>query len=191
MNRLLAAFAAGLAAFGLSCAEDDVVCEKPPLYPMIEPRYVLANVALAFNNPDPTYLGRVLDPGFVFYFNPGDVGAELTTGYVIPASWGRREFIRAAENLIASVKSVSFKCPWDTIGTPGAGVSEYEARTVLVFVVRVDDTRYYRAKGSCGYVFLKTPGVKWQLAAWRDYASHHYGNGGELSLGRILALYYE
>ncbi|HUU57033.1 MAG TPA: hypothetical protein VMW93_06815 [bacterium] len=191
MNRLLAAFAAGLAAFGLSCGDEDVVCENPPLYPMTEPKYVLANVALAFNNPDPTFLGQVLDADFVFYFNPGDVGAELTTGYVIPASWGRREFIRAAEKLITSAKSVSFKCPWDTIGTPGAGVSEYEARTVLVFVVRVDDTRYYRAKGSYGYVFLKTPGVNWQLTAWRDYASYHYVNGGEPNLGRILALYYE
>lgn len=188
MSKSFAA-AAALAALALNCAVDVTEIEKTPRVPMTEPRYVLANVAAAFNDPDRAILERALNYNFVFHFHPDEVGEELTTGYVIPASWDRAEFLRAAGKLLESVKSTSLKVPWNKIGAPERGAGEYEAEAVLIFVV-VDGTRSYRAEGSGVFGFVKSSGVKWELAAWRDKTCK-LGRPGEPSLGRILALYYD
>lgn len=173
------------------CAEDaELVREKPP-YPALEPKLVLANLTLAFENADPAILRRNLNADFTFYFNAGDVGEELTTGYVIPASWDRNEFFHAAEKLIESAHSASLKGPWDAIGSPGPGVGEYGAEVGLTFVVIQDASREYRAAGSCRFGFVKSSGGMWELASWWDYTSVLELDAGEASLGRILALYYE
>jgi hypothetical protein len=179
-----------LTCFVVNCGDDDVIAAKPP-YPATEPRFVLGNITLAFENADADILRRALNADFAFYFCADEVGEELVTGYVIPESWDRSEFLQAAARLIETAGSASLKVPWDTIGAPEPGTGEYEAEAGLAFAVVQDASRSYRAEGSCGFGFLKSSSAKWELVAWRDYTYKTDLNAGKASLGRILALYYE
>ena len=73
----------------LGCGEDDPVEEPTPIcYFDCGPNNgerVLANLEASYNRKNIAELDKLLDPNFVFFFAPADVGGN------VPSQWGRAE----------------------------------------------------------------------------------------------------
>ncbi len=196
MKRLLApsavaaaALAAAAALLFKGCGEEDSAAPPAP-YELTEPKYVLACVELSFNRRDAELLDKCLSGDFVFLFDGNDVGKKVD-GYVVPASWNRRQLLGAARNMFARVRGVTLENGWREIGSPAAGETTYHAANVpLKLAVMLDAVNGYQVDAAkCNYGFMKNAGARWQLSRWRDL-SRESGYVGEWSLGLVLASYY-
>jgi hypothetical protein len=183
----LAAAGAAFCFWDVSCTAGPGDGENGASYPATEPKFVLANAALAFDRPEPQLLEAATGEGFVFRFAPEDVGRELANGYVIPATWARADFLSAAANLTGVVRYASLKYPWDGIGSPGVDDVEYGAELTLTFTVAADEARTYRADGTAAFEFRRENAAKWALTAWRD--GTYEESASHPSVGRLLALF--
>jgi hypothetical protein len=185
---LLALAAGGVLAAG--CGEDAATPAGQEPYAATEPKYVLANVELAFNGDDLKLLDDCLAPDFAFYFDEDDVGQEVN-GYVMPPSWTRQEFLTAAGNLFDKTFSATLNDHWRDVGTPGRGEQFHLVPELkLELSVMLDSKNgYVFDDGSCDYEFTRAPGEAWFLSTWRD-RSRECGCLGPFTLGRILAGYH-
>jgi hypothetical protein len=172
------------------CGDEEATPTERGPYGATEPKYVLANVELAFNRGDVNLLSDCLAGDFVFYFDVNDIGQKVD-GYTIPASWTREEFLTAAGNLFAGTYDISLTNHWRGIGTPARSETSYFAVDVdLELVVMLDAVNGYALDdGTCDYEFTKTDAQKWYLYKWRD-RSRECGCLGPVTLGLILARYH-
>ncbi len=186
----LASLVAATALLFESCGEEDSTT-PPGRYELTEPKYVLASVELSFNRGDAELLDKCLSDDFVFLFDADDVGKKVN-GYVIPASWNRRQLLRAARNMFARAHGVTLENGWREIGSPEMGETTYNAANVpLKLTVMLDAVNGYHLSGAkCNYGFIKNAGARWRLSRWRDLSRECGGCVGEWSLGSVLARYY-
>jgi len=183
----------------LSCAEDEEA--PPPAHPeATSPANVLKNVEISFNQRNAGIIDGVLSKGFVFYFDPDDVGQNPPGGsqYVIPESWAYAEFTGAVTNLYRKAYSVSLTIPTANVGEPDPNQTTYKAENINIkLLVMVDEINGYIADaGYCNFAFerYESEGGKnlWRLTKWWDNtATYGDANTGvaPTSLGRVLALY--
>ncbi len=179
-----------MAVLAAGCAEEEKSPAGQERYVPTEPKYVLANVELAFNGDHADLLDHCLAADFAFYFDVNDVGQEVN-GYVIPPSWTRQEFLTAAGNLFDKTFSVTLVDHWREVGTPGPGEQFHLATDLkLQLTVMLDSKNgYIFDDGSCDYEFTQEPGQAWFLSKWRD-RSRECGCIGPFTFGRILAGYH-
>jgi len=176
--------------FFLGCGEEEETPVGPGPYTMNEPKYVLANVEMAFNGYETGLLDKCLADTFLFYFDPNDVG-QKANGYVMPGSWARVDFLQAARNMFARAQRISLNNNWRAVGSPDPNETFYVAYAVpLKIVVVVDANKsYVLDDGTCDYEFEKDADETWHVVNWRD-RSRASGCIGPLTLGRILAKFY-
>lgn len=186
----LASLVAATALLFESCGEEDSTA-PPPRYELTEPKYVLATVELSFNRGDAELLDSCLSDDFVFLFDAGDVGKKVN-GYVIPASWNRRQLVRASRNMFARTHGLTLENGWREIGSPEPGETTYAAPNVpLKLTVMLDAVNgYHLSAAKCNYGFIKNAGARWRLSRWRDLSRECGNCVGEWSLGSVLASYY-
>jgi len=172
------------------CGDEDAAPTEAGPYDATEPKYVLANVELAFNRGDVNLLSDCLAGEFKFFFDVDDIGQKID-GYTIPASWARDEFLAAADNMFAETRDISLTDHWREIGTPAPGETSFQAADVPLEIVVVVDAGngYAFDDGTCDYEFAKEPTRIWHLAKWRD-RSRECGCLGPATFGRILARYH-
>lgn len=172
------------------CGDEEPTPTEAGPYDATEPKYVLANVELAFDRGDVNLLSECLAGDFVFLFDVNDIGQKVD-GYTIPASWTRDEFLTAAGNMFAETYDTSLTNRWREVGTPAPGETSYFAADVgLEIVVMLDAVNGYAFEdGTCDYEFSKTGAQKWYLSKWRD-RSRECGCLGPLTFGRIMARYH-
>ena len=188
----IAAAAAVFAALAAGCSNNAGPSPADGYYALTEPKFALADAEKAFNAKDGPALGATLADHFRFYFDAADVGKQLPDGYVIPASWSRDDFLRAATNLFARTHSDKMDAGWRTLGSPAAGEKSFAVDTVpLAFTVMYNpQDGYFLDDGTCDYGFAADDAGKWRLTEWRD-RSHACGCPTvEKSFGYILAEYY-
>jgi hypothetical protein len=172
------------------CGDEEPTPTEPGPYDATEPKYVLANVELAFDRGDVNLLSECLAGDFVFLFDVNDIGQKVD-GYTIPASWTRDELLTATGNMFAETYDTSLTNRWREVGTPAPGETSYQAADVpLGITVMVTATNgYLFDDGTCDYEFAKEPGQTWFLTKWRD-RSRECGCLGPLTFGRIMARYH-
>jgi len=90
-----------LTLLALACNEDTVTVNEDYRLLPTSPVQVLKNVEVAFNRRDVNLLKGMLSEGFVFYFDPDDVGQNPpgVPNYTIPESWTYKEFITCVGKL--------------------------------------------------------------------------------------------
>ncbi len=175
------------------CGDEELTPTERGPYDATEPKYVLANVELAFNRGDVNFLTNCLAGDFAFYFDVNDIGKKVD-GYTIPTSWTRDEFLTAAGNLFAETHDISLTNHWRGIRTPGRGeTSHFAGNVALEIVVMLDAINGYTLEnGMCDYESTRTPAQKWYLYKWRDRTLECSGGGciAGMTLGQILARYH-
>lgn len=184
----------------LSCGGPEGLSSGPdtPMLEPTDPKYVLFNVNVGFEERGRKILKANLCDDFVFHFDPEDVGANVN-GYIIPASWTLDEFYAATENIFAGAYVIDCTLSYRGIGTPGPGETEFRAEDVsLSFRVHVDENNGYRTYGGyCDFEFRGyAPGdgkTYWRVSRWWDRTYVEPPGDYELvvtTLGRILAMYH-
>ena len=175
------------------CGDEEPTPTEAGPYDATEPRYVLANVELAFDRGDVNLLSNCLAGDFAFYFDVNDIGQKVD-GYTIPTSWTRDEFLTAAGNMFAETYDTSLTNRWREVGSPAPGATFYQAADVpLGITVMVTATNgYLFDDGTCDYEFTREPAQTWFLTKWRDRTLECGGGGciGGMTLGQILARYH-
>ncbi len=199
MKRMLL-LAAALALFGLACSDEEEPAPPPKHFEPSSPVNVLKNVELSFNHRDVNLLSAMLGPGFVFYFDPRDVGQSPPGGseYIIPESWSRAEFLKAVANMFDKAYSISLSIETDNVGKPRPEATEYyveDVRTELL--VMIDELNGYIGEDPCAFEFesylTENRDKYWLLTTWQDgarYFDHEPAPGAPTTIGRILAFYY-
>jgi hypothetical protein len=193
-----ALMATALALISFSCGEEEGITRPPPP-PLNAPADVIENVEISFNQRNIDVLKKCLDPDFVFYFDPHDVGQNPPgSSYVIPASWSYTEFWVVANRMFQVAHSVSLRIPSSQIGTPKPGEDRYKAKNVSIsLLVMVDEYNGYIADaGYCNFAFEayynEQKEKRWRLLGWWDFTSS-YADGAPAtkptSLGMILAVF--
>jgi hypothetical protein len=201
MRKLTAA--AALTALALAGCDGTIVDgDEPPIPEYTSPATVLKAVQISFNQRNFSYLVASLSEGFVFYFDPDDVGQYPPGGgnYKIPESWTYDEFWKAAHNMLQMAYSISFFVRVESLRQPAENEATYKAPDVkLSLLVMVDETNGYFIDGRyCDFAFERYESEKgerlWRLTGWWDHTAEFYDGGAAASpatLGKILALFYE
>jgi hypothetical protein len=160
------------------CGDEEVTSPEPGPYDATEPKFVFANVELAFNRGDVNLLSNCLAGDFVFYFDVNDIGQKVN-GYTIPTSWTREEFLTAAGNLFAETYNISLTNHWRGIRTPGRSeTSHFAGNVALEIVVMLDAINGYTLEeGVCDYESTMEPAQKWYLYKWRERTLECGGGG--------------
>jgi hypothetical protein len=173
-----------------ACKEESGLGPGPTHPQPTTPATCLTCVEVSFNQRDIGLLKAMLNESFVFYFNPEDVGQWLPgSGYVIPKSWTRAEFVRAASKILKSVYSVSLSIPTAGVGEPDPGAKTYKAEDInITLLVMIDERNGVLVeRGYCDFAFGEYTGEDahkyWHITEWRDWTYHW-------SLGRFLAMYH-
>lgn len=195
MKRMLL-LAAALALFGLACSDEEEPAPPPKQFEPSSPVNVLKNVELSFDRRDANLLSAMLGPGFVFHFDPRDVGRDIG-GYIIPESWPYDEFREAAANLFSRAHSINLTIDVGHVGEPAPGKKSYSAPDIETsLLVMVDESSGLLGDGSGDYEFeiyqSKTGGEFWHLTTWADqrYRGGDAAPANEVaSVGIILAYY--
>lgn len=198
MQRMLL-WAAALALLGLACFKE----EPPPAPTHFEPSSpvnVLKNVEISFNSRDVNLLKAMLSEGFVFYFDPRDVGRRPpgVSQYVIPESWTRAEFLRAAANMFKKAHRISLSIGTGNVGEPRPEETEYRAENVPAeLLVMIDDLDGYLAYGASTFEFerylAEGGGKHWRLTEWQDRGRYYDERSAALTpstIGKVLAVFY-
>jgi hypothetical protein len=198
MKRVILGFAA-ITLLALACGEEESVTGPNPTPEATTPVNVLYNVEVAFNRNDIKILIGVLGEGFVFYFDPRDIGTNPPgSEYVIPESWSYEEFWPVAWNMFREAYSINLSITTNTVGTPGANETTYQADYVKIsLLVMVTELNGFIADGGyCNFEFERyeaASGKKyWRLAKWWDRTSQHgdeYPGLSPASFGKVLAMY--
>jgi len=171
-----------------------------PLPEATSPANCLKCVEVSFNQRNAALLDLALDKGFVFFFDPDDVGQHPPGGgYVIPESWSYAEFAGAASNMFSRAYSLSLVIPTGGVGTPGPNESPYKVENINIkLLVMIDELNGYIAnEGYCNFEFERYDGKEgeklWRLAKWWDNTAVPPTDTNPpvtpVSLGRVLALY--
>ena len=175
------------------CGDEEPTTTEAGPYDATEPKYVLANVELAFNRGDVNLLSNCLAGDFAFYFDVNDIGQKVD-GYTIPTSWTRDEFLTAAGNIFAETYDTSLTNRWREVGSPAPGeTSHFAGNVALDIIVMLDTINGYTLEGGvCDYEFTREPAQTWFLTKWRDRTLECGGGGciGGMTLGQILARYH-
>ena len=152
MKKFILITAAALLA--VSCVEEGGTTPGPTYPEATSPANVLKNVELSFNQRNAGLLDGVLSKGFVFYFDPDDVGQHPPGGgYIIPESWSRAEFTGAVSNMFKKAYSVSLSIPTASVGEPDPNETTYDAENINIkLLVMVDELNGYIAdNGYCNF----------------------------------------
>jgi hypothetical protein len=185
----------------LSCFEDTGTGPGPEGPPeATSPANVLKCVEVSFNQADIKIITDVLSEGFVFYFDPDDVGQNPPGGggYVIPEYWSCAEFRGALSNMYRRAYSISFSINTAGVAEPDPNATTYKAENITIrLLVMIDEVKGYLAdSGYCNYEFERYENEKgeklWRLTTWWDNTATYYDANPGLeptSLGRTLALY--
>jgi hypothetical protein len=189
-----------IAVLALACGEEEGVTPTEPnhLVPT-SPVNVLKNVVISFNQQDINLLKAMLSEGFVFYFDPRDVGQSPPgSQYIIPESWSYTEHLQASKNMYNQAYSIDLSITTTGVGTPGENETTYKAEKIPIsLLVMITELSGYIADGGyCNYEFERydASGKKyWRLTAWWDRTSGSfdgYPGVAPTSLGRVLAVFY-
>jgi hypothetical protein len=184
-----------------SCVEEGGTTPGPEGAPeATSPANVLKCVEISFNQTDIKIIVDVLSDGFVFYFDPDDVGQNPPgSNYVIPVSWSCDEFKIVLTNMYRKAFSISLSIPTGGVGTPDPNKTIYKAENVTIkLLVMIDELNGYLADcGYCNFEFERYDGPKgeklWRLTKWWDNTGVSYdANPGvsPTSVGRVFALFY-
>ncbi len=190
--------AACVATLLLACGDETITDPAPNIEPT-SPARVLENVERAFNQRDIGLLKAMLSEGFVFHFDPRDVGTYPPGGnYIIPESWSYTEFTQAISNMFTKVYSIDMTIPTGGVGEPAPGETTYEAENIsITLTVMVDETNGYRIdRGYCNFAFERYVTARgknyWRLTKWWDHTSAGFDGPRTLrpaTLGSIFAAY--
>jgi hypothetical protein len=184
----------------LSCFEEGGTTPGPEGAPeATSPANALKCVEMSFNQRDMKIVTNVLSDGFVFYFDPDDVGQSPPGGgYVIPESWSCAEFKGAVTNMYRKAFSISLTIPTGGVGTPDPNETTYRVENINIkLLVMIDELNGFIAdQGYCNFAFERYDGPKgvklWRLTNWWDNTSTYYDANPALkptSLGKVLLLY--
>jgi hypothetical protein len=140
-----------------------------------EPKYVLQNIALSYNQRDTDLYKKSLSPNFIFYFNPLDVGEEVG-GYKIPVSCNYEEDWHATKNMFEQAESISLSIPIDKVGTPLPEADTHRADNISIYLLiyQTPDSGYKVETGYCNFEFEKYyDGGKayWRVVRWWDFTT--------------------
>ena len=198
MKRMLS-LAAALALLGLACFNEEESTPAPKQFEPSSPVNVLKNVELSFNRRDANLLEAMLGPGFVFYFDPRDVGQNPPgRQYVIPESWTRTEFLIAAANMFEKAYSISLSIETDNVGEPRPEETAYYVENVPVeLLAMLDELNGFIAQSASTFEFerylAEGGGKRWRLTEWQDRGDYYDGApavGSPSTIGKVLALFY-
>jgi len=157
--------------------------EQPPgeWYPNFEnPWQCLKNLVYTYDRyqSDPDVVDKykeVLDPEYVFYFDPDDVGS-LVGQYVIPVFWTYEEDWTATQNMFNQAYSITFEIPIlnsqdaETFGIPDG--DQFTKNNVSIsLLLMVDEVNGYIAQGFCDFTFAKNAAGQWHLIEWKDFTA--------------------
>ncbi len=200
MKRMVS-LAAALALLGLACfnEEEGVTPRVPDRLEATTPTNVLKNVEISFNQRDINLLKAMLSTEFVFYFDPRDLGQNPPgSQYVIPESWTRAEFLRAAANMFKKAHTISLSIGTGSVGEPRPEETEYQAENVPAeLLVMLDELNGYIANSASTFEFerylAEGGGKHWRLTEWQDrgrYCDEAPAALEPATLGRVLAVFY-
>jgi len=182
----------------LACGEEETLS---PGYPTpTSPAAALKDVEISFNQRNTDLLELVLSPEFVFHFDPRDVGRRPpgVSQYVIPESWTRTEFLRAAAKMFKKAYRISLSIETGSVGEPRPEETEYRAENVPAeLLVMIDDLNGFIADSASTFEFeryLAEGGSKhWRLTEWQDRGRYYDEAPAALrptTLGSVLAVFY-
>ncbi len=163
------------------------------------PGYTLELIEESFNRRSISLLDELLSNGFVFYFDPNDVGATVGD-YEIPESWSRDDFTGACENMFSEADLLELNFNTTDVGDPEEGYVAVTLKDVpTTMLVMVTPAGGYYVEGLCDFwVEDDTYGGydNWVVGEWHDFTASSYfasasHNPDGVSLGCILAIYYE
>ena len=198
--RRMVSLAAALALLGLACFEEESVTPAPTYPKPLSPVNVLKNVAISFNQRDVILLKAMLSESFVFFFDPRDVGQRPpgSSQYVIPESWTRAEFLRAAANMFKKAYSISLSIGTGSVGEPRPEETVYQAENVPAeLLAMLDELNGYIANSASTFAFeryvAEGGGKYWRLTEWQDrgdYYDEAPAAGSPSTIGNVLAVFY-
>ncbi len=204
MNRIIS-LALALALLPLACGEEEGITRPGPepkgerIEP-VTPGAVLWNVKEGFTYRKDRIVNISLGDGFIFYFDPRDVGQKVPyRNYVIPKSWNRDGFMRAVKGLFYAAYSLAFAISTEGLGDPGPEATRHVAEnvTLSLHVMFNELEGYLCDQGSSELEFesyISANGKKyWRLKTWRDRTYPQYDDLGveRASFGKILAIYFK
>ncbi len=192
--------AAALALTTVACFNEEEPPPAPKRFEPSSPVNVLKNIEMSFNRRDINLLKAMLSPGFVFYFDPRDVGQRPPGGsqYVIPESWKRAEFLRAAANMFKKAYSISLSIGTGSVGEPRPEETVYQAENVPAeLLAMLDELNGYIANSASTFAFeryvAEGGGKYWRLTEWQDrgdYYDEAPAAGSPSTIGNVLAVFY-
>ena len=188
------------ALLALSCFEEGGTTPGPEGAPeATSPANVLKCVEMSFNQRDMKIVTNVLSDGFVFYFDPDDVGQNPPgSNYVIPVYWSCDVFKIVLTKMYRKAFSISLSIPTGAVGTPDPNKTIYKADNISIkLLVMIDELNGYLADcGYCNFEFERYDGKEgeklWRLTKWWDNTAAYYDANAALtptSLGKVLSLY--
>ena len=199
MKRMVS-LAAALALLGLACFNEEEPPPAPAHFEPSSPVNVLKNVEISFNSRDINLLKAMVGPNFVFYFDPRDVGQRPpgSSQYVIPESWTRAEFLRAAANMFKKAYSISLSIGTGSVGEPRPEATEYQAENVPAeLLVMINELDGFIAESASTFEFerylAESGGKRWRLTEWQDggrYDDERYAALTPSTIGKVLAVFY-
>jgi hypothetical protein len=153
--------------------------EPVPILPfpeMTSPKNVLKVIELAYNQRNINKYKDAMSTGFVFYFNPNDVGQSPPgSNYIIPDTWSYTEDWNATHNMFEKAHSIELTINVSRVGEPGPGDTKFRAENVSIdLLVMVDEQNgYHTDKGYCNFEFEKYTNSegqpRWHMTKWWDY----------------------
>jgi len=176
------AFSLLIVILAFSCFSEPGTQPPGKWYPdFASPYECINNLVFCFNSykTEPNIIDKykqVLDPAYIFYFDPEDIGDEVG-GYIIPAMWTYDEDWRATNNMFNLAYDITFTIPIldqgeDTFGKPEEGATEFLKSNVTInLILMEDDTTGYQAQGFCDFKFKKNENGQWHLSEWRDHTA--------------------
>ncbi len=190
-----------LALFILNCGDDEV--DTPYHYSFKTPTDTLLTFrdAINFRDVDDAYyrLEETIHSEFTFHFDPKDVGEEVPgTGYIIPESWNRGEFLKACDSMLLNAYSIDIKFPDldDGLGDPGNDDS-YTVEGLRIYCIAMLSSYYgCLAEGTVDIGFIRD-GSSWRITTIEDHTGLYEGVVSSerlmviwnTTLGVILALF--
>lgn len=148
-------------------------------YPDFEtPFQCLSNLKYTYDHfrDEPNIIDKyklVLDPQYVFYFDPEDVHTWVGD-YQIPTSWTYEEDWEATNNMFNLAYSIALEIPILTqgeeyFGTPGEEDTKFTRNNVTInLLLMVDEINGFQAAGFCDFEFIKNENGEWHLSVWTD-----------------------
>ncbi len=151
--------------------------EQPPAPApeMTTPANVLKNIEVAYNQRLIENYKKALSTGFVFYFDPDDVGQNPPgSKYEIPETWSYTTDWQATEKMFEKAYGIKLSIPTTSVGEPPPGAVTFNANNISIdLLVMIDELNGYQAnQGFCNFEFEKYKNEegkdRWRLTQWWD-----------------------